>query len=218
MKMLVMLVLLLVSCMPVKEPVVQQPSVQQPSLPEPVEMPVEVCVDVDGVDAFVRGQTSVSGKRVFDECLSLKKDGVLVPLSKVVEYACEDDRIVADIVDCEFGCESGACLSAPKPKPVVHQLISNGDCLENAVIGDVLKTAACYNKCLAQTICEPAPLKTGAVSLPWQLNCLARTDEWVLEKWVEFDVLKEARIEFSAEIEGSEFVLVEVRNDAGEVL
>lgn len=214
MKKLVFL-LLLVACMPVKESV-QQPSIQvespvfeQPVPVEQIPSPAEVvkCVDSDGFDVFVKGSV-MSDKLLSDSCLSVRKDG-LQPISKVLEYVCDNDEVVAQIIDCEFGCENGACLKVSKP---VYKLVDDGRCAEGT-FGDALRVTKCYDNCLPQTMCEQTPLKTKSVSLPWQLSCLARTDERVVETWFEFEVLREVNAEFLTEVLGSEIVSVEVLRD-----
>ena len=215
MKKLVIL-LLLVACVPVQEQVeqpiiqVESPVFEQPVPVEQTPSPAEVvrCVDSDGFDVFVKGSV-VKDKLLSDSCLSVRKDG-LQPISKVLEYVCDNDEVVAQIIDCEFGCENGACLKVSKP---VYKMVDDGKCAEET-FGDALRVTKCFDNCLPQTMCEQAPLKTKSVSLPWQLSCLARTDERVVDSWFEFEVLREVNAEFLVEVFGSEIVSVEVLHDS----
>jgi len=177
--------------------------------PAPV-MPVVGCIDSDqGMSPFVKGVTQNPADTVSDSCLFSKTNGK-VSLPKLVEYFCEGGEIVAEVVDCKRGCKDGVCLPPPKPAGQVNLLIENGNCKAGLNVEGKIRVTDCYNDCLVQTPCYPVELKTKSIVLPPQLNCLARTDQWVIEKWVEFDVLRPVDVEFSAEVLGSEAVSVEV--------
>lgn len=213
-----LLLFLLLSCAPVSLPVEQPPEPILPIQPAPVvpvQPAVEVvetifCEDSDGSDIFSRGVTKSSFDSVMDSCLYADRDGLRVPLSRVVEYSCDGDKIVADVFDCEFGCENGACLSSAREK---FYLVRDSECKQGAILNDVLSVKNCFNSCLTGTSCEASGVKTSQVSLPWQLSCLARNDEWVVEKWVEFEILSPVFVEFFADVVGSELVRVQIFRD-----
>ncbi len=188
----------------------QVPEIKQPPVP---------CTDTDeGRNEFVKGTAQNQTNKVADSCLFLRLPTRDMPLQQVAEYSCEENRIVAEIIKCEHGCEEGACLATPKPLPPVYLLIEDGNCRKDLIANNAIKVTMCYNDCLSQTACDPAPLKTKHVTLPAELSCLARTDNWVLEKWLEFEVLKPVTVIFEANVAGSEAVLVEVRDSQGKLV
>jgi len=225
MKKLVILLLALVSCIsPVAEPPIVESMPEIPMIVEPpvIETPVEVpaqpfCTDSDGLNSFEKGVTETLDDRVSDSCLHLKNNGK-IPLNRVVEYFCEENKIVAEAIDCKNGCENGACLREAKPLPPVHKLISSGACEEGRLIDNAIRITKCYNDCLSDTKCVRTPHKGRQISLPWQLNCLVRTNQWVVNKWVEFDVLTPIQAAFSANVSGSEVLSVEIRDLADRVV
>jgi hypothetical protein len=212
----VIILLFLIACaqIPEKQPVQEVPV--KVELPTPRAQPIipapsVVCTDSDGLNEFVKGRIVRNGKELFDSCLSVKSDG-LVPLSKVLEYVCENGEIVAKIVNCEFGCESGACLSAPR---AFNMLVENGRCAEGAIIQDSIKITKCYSPCLPNTMCRQQPVKTKHLSLPWQLSCVVPNDAWVADTWVEFSVLRSSIVDLRAFVAGSESLSVLLQDSSG---
>lgn len=210
-----LLLLLLLSCSPVslpEAPVSEPVSVPSQPIIQPVP-PVEViesvfCEDSDGgVNLESRGVVKSSSDEVMDSCLYAERDGLRIPLSSVAEYSCDGDRIVAEVFECTFGCESGACLSSAREK---FYLVKDSNCVPGIVLNDVISIKSCLDSCLSYTSCEPGGVKTSQVSLPWQLSCLARTDEWEVEKWVDFEVSRPVFVDLFADVIGSEFVRVQV--------
>ncbi len=215
MKKLVFL-LLLVACIgqaPV-QPVVERPVVEAPVLVQPTAIPlppvVETCVDSDGSDAFVKGKVVKGAKILEDSCLSLKSDSGPIPISKVIEYACDNNEIVATPVDCSLGCLRGACLGDVEKQ----FLVKDGEC--NSVGGFLITN--CLDGCLDKTMCVPAPAKTKSITLPFQLSCLVPTEEWVINKWFDFEVPRAMEVLIFVDISGSEFALVEVRDSEGKLV
>lgn len=217
-----LLLLLLLSCAPIVPPQpvvepVQEPVIEKVAEPvvDVVEPPVSVvessvCEDSDGVNIESRGVTKSAFDEVMDSCLYAERDGLRVPLSSVVEYSCVDDMIVTDVFECDFGCESGACRSSPREK---FYLIRDSVCVPGAVLNNVISIKNCFDSCLSYSSCEPGGVKTSQVSLPWQLSCLARSDEWEFEKWVEFSVSRPVFVDLFADVVGSEFVKVQIFRD-----
>jgi len=214
MKKLVMLLVFLAACtvpqqtqeMPVQE--IQRPQ----EMPTPVlQLPEKFCTDSDeGKNIFVRGTTQNNDDHVEDSCLSLRIEGKVIQLPKVVEYYCDETNIIAEIIDCEHGCEKGVCLSQPRPEPIRYSLIENGECYEGKNIDNKIVVTKCYNNCLVNTQCSKKGYKSKSATLPFQLSCLAPTDKLILERWMEFDVLQPIDVEFETEVFGSENILVGV--------
>jgi len=223
MKRLVILLLILAACAPVGKPV-QQPvglvipedMVDERAIPVPVFEEIrEKCIDTDeGVNLFIKGVAQTADDSKSDTCLHLLVNGVKVPMNQVLEYSCEGGTIAADAIDCEHGCKMGACLTQPEPELPKHYLVNNGDCVQQVFDG-AIKVTECYNDCLRGTRCEPGEYKSKSVSLPYQLNCLVRDNKWVLEKWVEFEVLRPVEVAFTTDISASEFVGVQVVDSSG---
>jgi hypothetical protein len=215
MKKLVILILL-VACVqqaPLQEraPAIFEPVPQMPVAVQPVpvfEEEVVECVDSDGFDIFAKGKVVQGDKELFDSCLSLKQNG-LVPLSKVLEYVCEGDEIVAKPIDCAYGCLAGACV-----QEVERQfLVRDGVCSTGSV-GSFAVTE-CFDNCLPGTMCAPAPLKTKHYTFPYQLACLVPSDDVVTDKWFEFETFAPMNLVLFADVEGSELVAVEVHDANG---
>jgi len=176
--------------------------------PEVVVSEVVTCVDDDGgIDKFVRGRVFNGSDDVYDSCLFSEKEKVRVPLNQVAEYSCEDNNIAADILDCEFGCESGACRTSPRPE---FYLVKDGRCAANETFGSSIKVSQCFNNCLSYTACEKEGVDTKSVSLPWQLSCLVSSEQWVVERWVEFEVTRPVTVLMSADVEASEWARVQI--------
>ncbi len=216
MKKLVILLILLAACaqQPVQLPVQQVP-VQEIPIIEPTSTPivplVEKCVDPDGTDEFVQGTVAKGDKVLNDACLSIKRDGQLVPISKVAEYTCENNEIVSRVINCAFACRRGACLRNVEKQ----QLVADGACKTGKV--GFFSITKCYDSCLPNTQCAPAPLKTRHFSLPYQLSCIVPSDSWVVDRWFEFEVEQQVEALVFVDVAGSEFVRIEVR-DASERL
>lgn len=176
--------------------------------PEVVVSEVVSCVDDDsGIDKFVRGHVYNGTDEVYDSCLFSEKEKIKVPLNQVAEYSCENNNIVADILDCEFGCENGACRTTPRPE---FYLIKDGKCAANETFGASLKITQCFNDCLSYSACEKKEVETKSVSLPWQLSCLVSSEQWVTERWVEFEVTRPITVVMSADVEASEWARVQI--------
>lgn len=176
--------------------------------PDVVVSEVVSCFDDDGgVNEFERGKVSNGTDEVLDSCLFSQKEGVNVPLNQLAEYSCENNNVVADIVDCEFGCESGACRKSARTK---FSIVEDGKCVVNATFGASIKVVECYNDCLAQTFCEKSGVDTKSVSIPWQLSCLVGTEQWVVEKWVDFEVSRDVTVILGANVEASEWARVQL--------
>lgn len=222
---LLIFLLVLTACGVKEIPVEQQPVIEPPK-PEPiyvekteqVPVPVKKCFDSDnGLNKYERGVIENQNDKLTDSCLYTVAGSEKISLSKVAEYFCEGEDIVAEVMHCEYGCEDGACLRS-RTERKVHKLIDNGMCREDVKVEDVIKVKACYNDCLSNTRCEPQELRTTSVLLPPQLNCLAPTDAWVVEKWLEFEVLKPTTAIFGADVLGGEIVMVEVHDERGAVV
>jgi len=217
--------LLLLACEPIMD---EQVPVQVPPPPPPepifedvpLQAPVSaqvqrLCVDSDeGMDEFTKGTVTNGTDVVSDACLSLQARGQTIPLNKVVEYFCENSQVVAEAISCAHGCVEGACRKEPLPEPEVVLLVEEGDCKQGASVGP-LKVTACYNACLQATACQKKEVKTRSVTLPWQLSCLVRSDTWLEERWLEFELQKEAEVFFKTEVLGSELVSVTVHDERG---
>jgi|GEM_PF-2948636 len=176
--------------------------------PQVVVSEVVSCFDVDGgLNEFERGRVFNGTDDVLDSCLFSQKEGVNVPLDQLAEYSCDSNNVVADIIDCEFGCESGTCRSAPRTK---FSLVENGECVVNSTFGAAIKVSECYNDCLTQTFCDKKDIKTTSVALPWQLSCLVGTEQWVVEKWVDFEVSRPVTVILGASVEASEWARVQI--------
>jgi hypothetical protein len=190
------------------------PEYTEPSEPE-VETPTFFCEDSDnGMNEFSKGVTHNATNTVSDSCLSVLVDGKQVSINKVIEYACDGSSVYGEIVDCEFGCNKGACLESELPK---HYLVESGECKPSFNVAGVQVTS-CYNNCLTNTQCRKGAYESSSVTLPFQLNCLAKTDAWVVEKWFEFKVQNPVEVIFSSEVQGSEFVTVEIRDLQGNLV
>ena len=196
MKRVMIFLVFLVACaktLPVQTPVEIAPEEKAPvEVPVIEEVPfpvIENCVDLDNADVFVKGRV-VKGEKVLDDsCLSLKEG---VSLSKVVEYVCENNEIVAKIFSCEYGCKEGACI-----KDVQKQfLVQNGEC----ALGGNFKVTKCFDGCLPKTMCVPAPLKTKHYDFPYQLACLVSSDEVSSDVWFEFEVPYDMTVVLFAEV------------------
>jgi hypothetical protein len=225
MKKLVILFLLLIACSkavehPVPQPVriieAPVPAVEQaPATPVPTP-PSLSCSDSDGgKNVFVKGTVKNQLDSMTDVCLAVKKEGELISIPSGVEYFCENGNIVAEVVACEHGCENGACLSAPRP---VYSLTKDAKCEEGLVIQNAVKITKCHSSCLSQTMCDPQGGKTQHLTLPWQLNCVVPSNAVVTNNWVEFDVLRPVKVEFSAYVKGSEIVSVKIHDSGGNLV
>lgn len=210
MKRLVILLLFLIACaQPVKEgPVKEQPTMPKtpravPVQPTPAMMP---CVDSDGRDEFTQGKVVKGSAVVNDSCLSVRKDSLIIPLSKLVEYVCENDEIVAKVVDCSFACVRGRCIENVEKQ----FLIKDGKC-DLGKVGEFLITK-CSDGCLPQTMCNPAPLKTKSITLPFQLACVVPSNVWAADNWFEFEVGRPVEVLISANAVGSEIIAVEIHD------
>ncbi len=219
MKKLVLLFLLLIACGKAVEHPVPQAPVRIIEVPAPIvepstPVPTPFCSDSDGINEFVKGTVQSESDAQTDSCLSVKVNGVK-PLPKLVEYSCVGSKIVADVLNCEFGCKDGACIDGKNlPK---QSLIANGNCVAGVSAGGIAITR-CSSGCLPSTLCSPQPLKTGQVSLPYQLGCVVRNEEIAEGDWFEFEVSRQVDVLLFTEIEGSELASVELRGPSPAVL
>jgi hypothetical protein len=219
MKKLVILCLLLVACavqvqvQPTPAPIIETSTPVEKIATMPTETPVPFCIGGDNGNEFVKGTVRSATDMVTDSCL-VKKDS-MVPLSKVVEYSCDGAYIIANVMNCEFGCKAGACIDGKNlPK---QSLISGGKCLAGVNSAGITVTR-CANECLPNTLCSPQPLKTEQFSLPYQLGCVVRSEEWAQGDWFEFEVSRPVDILLFTEVEGSELVTVELRGPSPIIL
>lgn len=211
MKKLVILLLFLIACaqpVPVQEVAKPQPVMQKTPravliVPTPV---IEPCVDSDGTDEFVQGSVVKDSVVMNDSCLAVRKDSRLIPLSKVVEYVCDNGEIVAKTVDCKFACARGACVKNVE----MQSLVKDGKCGVGRV-GDFSITK-CFDGCLPETMCSPSGLKTQHITLPYQLACVVRSSNWASDNWFEFEIDRPMEVLISADVVGSEIVGIEIHD------
>ncbi len=84
------------------------------------------CTDPDGLDPFVKGVTKGASTPVSQDAVSAT-DRCMVEReypSHVMEYHCEGSLIKFKIIECEHGCEDGACIqeeAVPAPQQVPSQ-------------------------------------------------------------------------------------------------
>jgi len=219
MKKLVILCLLLVACavqvqvQPTQAPIIETSTPVEKIIIVSTETPVPFCIDSDNGNEFVKGTVRSAADVVTDSCL-VKKDS-MISLSKVVEYSCDGAYIVANVINCEFGCKAGACIDGKNiPK---HSLISGGKCVAGVNSAGITVTR-CASNCLPNTLCSPQPLKTKQISLPYQLGCVVRGEEWAQGDWFEFEVSRDVDVLLFTEVEGSELSTVELRGPSPVVL
>src|SRR5574342_158847 len=218
MKKLVLLFLLLIACGKAVEHPVQQPVqiIETPVqvIERPTPVPTPFCTDSDGINMFVRGTVQSESDAQTDSCLSIKANGIK-PLPRLVEYSCDGQKIVADVLNCEFGCKNGACVDGKNlPR---QSLISDGNCVVGAR-ADGLIITRCASNCLPSTQCSPQALKTSHLSLPYQLGCVVRDERSAEGDWFEFEVSQTVDVLLFTEVQASEFASVELRGPSPFVL
>jgi hypothetical protein len=198
---------------PMPSPIIETSTPVEKIVMMPTETPVPFCLDSDNGNEFVKGTVHGATDTVTDSCL-VKKES-MVQLSKVVEYSCDGTYIIANVMNCEFGCKDGACIDGKNlPK---HSLISGGKCVAGVNSAGITVTR-CASNCLPNTLCSHQPLKTKQISLPYQLGCVVRGEEWAQGDWFEFEVSRDVDVLLFTEVEGSELATVELRGPSSVVL
>ena len=76
-----------------------------------------ICSDFDsfGREIFIQDITIVDGGEYIDICVDLNEQGEIVNINdlegnSLLEYYCEGDSAIKEIIVCELGCENGACV------------------------------------------------------------------------------------------------------------
>lgn len=182
----------------------------QPEFTPPAPKNDTFCEDSD-TNESTKGTVRTHNDTLTDSCLFLNANGTQIPMNKVVEYSCTNGQIEAAIFECAFGCDDGACRT--QDELTRFDIVTNGTCTTGKK-GPITVTK-CSNGCLPLTPCEKQAVETPSVSLPGELSCLARNENWDEAVWFEFVVQSPVNARFETEVLGSEAVMVAVDNGKG---